>query len=433
MINPTIFALSTAPGKAGIAIVRVSGNKSFTVMKALVGTVLIPRKATLCYLTYLNDLIDQAIVICFKANNSYTGEDMVEFHVHGSNAVIKNLSEILGNGFGLLIANPGDFTRRALENGCLDLSQVEGILDLIRSETKAQQKQALKSLSGSIGNKSYEWRELLLNVLSYCEIMIDFSDQDVPNDTTDEIKRSLFLLLNELEKELKSYKSSELVRDGFDIVIIGKPNVGKSSLLNYLAGKEKAIVSEHAGTTRDLLELSIDLGGYRVNFFDTAGIHLSKNIIEQIGIDRAIKKSKEAFIKIFLLENNDLPDSFGLSVEPNDLLLGAKNDVQNHSRYLGVSGKTGKGVNELLEEITKKIKKQTTYSSVLINERHKKIIESTISCLCLAQNEIELENFRIEIVAECVRSAIIQLDLLVGKINVEDVLGNIFSSFCIGK
>ena len=433
MENNTIFALSTSPGKAGIAIIRLSGSKAFAIVKELIGSVPPPKIAKVCYLSYLDELIDQALVICFKEKNSYTGEDVAEFHVHGSNAVIKKLFNVLENDFGLSIANPGEFTRRALENGCLDLSQVESVIDLINAETEAQQKQALRVLSGSIGYKTNEWRHRLVNMLSYCEVMIDFSDEEVPGNTINEIEENLIQLLTDLEKELKNHKCSELVRDGFDIVIIGKPNVGKSSLLNYLAGKEKAIVSEHAGTTRDLIEVSIDLGGYRINFFDTAGIHKSDNPVEKIGIDKAIRKSKEAYMRIFLLENNDISDFPHIKCQPNDLQFGAKSDLQDHKLHSGISGKTGDGVDTMLENIKNKIAYETRYSSILTNERHKKIIERTISSLYLVQNEIMSDNLKIEIVAECVRASIIQLDLLIGKINVEDVLGNIFSSFCIGK
>ena len=429
----TIFALSTAPGKAGLAVVRLSGNESFQVIKRLSGSVPPPRKAVLRKLIYDSEFIDQAIVICFSAKQSYTGEDMVEFHIHGSSAVLRNLTEVLVSNFGLIAAAPGEFTRRALENEKMDLLQVEGLLDLINSETKQQKKQALRSLTGKNSNKSNKWREKLVSALAYIELMIDFTEEDVPSDTIKEISDIVLWLSDVLETELQSYKSSELIRDGYDVTIIGKPNVGKSSLLNYLAGKEKAIVSEHAGTTRDIIELSIDLQGYQVNFFDTAGIHRTDDLIEQIGITRAIEKASSSHVRIFLLENNDLEDSLQVKARPNDIICGAKSDIWQHPNRLNISAKTGEGVEKLLEEIRKRITQETQLTSILINERHKDIIKCALSYLNITKRELKRNNLQIEIVAENLRLATVQLDLLIGKINVEDVLGSIFASFCIGK
>ncbi len=433
MKKKTIFALSTAPGKAGLAVVRVSGKESFQVIKRLSGSVPEPRKAVLCKLIYDDEFIDQAIVICFNEKHSYTGEDMVEFHIHGSSAVLRNLTEVLVAKFGLTAAAPGEFTRRALENEKMDLLQVEALSDLINSETKQQQKQSLRALIGNDSDKTNKWREKLLSALAYTELMIDFTEEDVPNDTIGEITNIVSWLSNVLEKELQGYKSSELIRDGYDITIIGKPNVGKSSLLNYLAGKEKAIVSEHAGTTRDIIELSIDLEGYRVNFFDTAGIHKTDNLIEQIGITRALEKAQSSNIRIFLLENNDLESDFQLNIRPDDIICGAKSDMWQHSSRLNISSKTGEGVERLLQEIKKKIIRETQLTSILINERHKDIIKCALTFLNKTQKEITKNNLQIEIIAENLRLATVQLDLLIGKINVEDVLGSIFASFCIGK
>ena len=433
MAKSTIFALSTVPGKSGIAIVRVSGPQSFEVVRALAGTIPSPRKAVLRSLRDDNEIIDKALVICFTANNSFTGEDMVEFHIHGSNSIVKHLSEVLSNKFDLLIADRGEFTRRALDNGRMDLSQAEGILALINSETRTQKNQALSCLAGGISDKTQEWRELILRGVALAEIMIDFTDDDVPDDTVNDIKSVVASLLRSLEFELRQYKAAELVRDGYDVTIIGKPNVGKSSLLNYIAGREKAIVSDQAGTTRDVIELSMDLNGYQVNFFDTAGIHESSDRIEKIGIERATKKANGSNMRIFLLENNDLIEDFNISVGKNDLLLSAKGDKNKQCKYLAVSGKTGMGVDKLLNLISDNIKSETGQSSILINERHKKVIRETVLALHLAQDEICKSDMRIEIVAECLRTVITQFDLLIGKINVEDILGSVFSSFCIGK
>ncbi len=433
MTNKTIFALSTAQGKAGIAIVRLSGSKAFQTAKQLCGSLPAPRLAMVRNLVYNGDLIDKAIVICFCAENSYSGEDMVEFQVHGSNAVLKNLSEILSIEFNLSVAEPGEFTRRALETGRIDLSQAEGILDLIESETKEQQKQSLRCINGQLADKTKDLKNLVIKGLSLVEIMIDFTDQDVPTDTIIDVISIVEKIISLLEEELKRYSSSELIRTGFDITIIGKPNVGKSSLLNYLAGREKAIVSSIAGTTRDIIELAIDLKGYRVNFFDTAGIHETKDSIERVGIDKAMNKAKDSFIRIFLLENSDTVDQFKINVEPDDLIFNAKSDLNFKSIYPGISGKTGEGVDNMLGMLSEKIKFKTVNSSILTNERHRKAIQVSVTLLYDVREELSKNHIEVEIVAEYLRAVIAQFDLLIGKVNVEDVLASIFSSFCIGK
>jgi tRNA modification GTPase len=433
MANETIFALSTGLGKAGIAIIRVSGCNALYIARKLTSISLIPRVATVCYLRFNQQLIDQALVVFFKAGSSYTGEDLVEFHIHGGAAVISHLSNVLSTEFDASVANPGDFTRRALENGRLDISQVEGLLDLINAETIEQKKQSLRIFSGQIAQKSKQWREKILHSLSLAEIMIDFSDEDVPSSTVHEIEALVSSLVVELEFEIAASRSAALVRDGFDVTIVGQPNVGKSSLLNYLAGKEKAIVSEQAGTTRDIIELSIDLKGFRVNFYDTAGIHFTENTIEKIGIERALQKAATSHMRVFLLNPSDMVEDFNVVIEPTDLILGAKCDLQKHKEYSGISSTTGDGVSDMLTKISNTIIKSNSYSSILVNERHKSIIERTLVFLSLVLKEINLTELRIEIVAENLRLAIVELDFLVGKINVEDVLGDIFSSFCIGK
>ena len=433
MTKKTVFALSTSSGKAAIAVIRISGPRSFEVVRKLVGSVPAPRTAVLRSLRYKDELIDRALLICFKANSSYTGEDMVEFHIHGSIAVINSLSEVLSVGFNLDVADPGEFTRRALENGCMDLSQVEGLLDLINSETKEQKNQSLRVLSGIIGNKSHSWRTTILSSLALAEVMIDFSEEDVPKSTVSDILMLVKSLIDELMCELQNSNSLELIRDGFDVTIIGKPNVGKSSLLNYLAGTEKAIVSEKSGTTRDIIELGIDLNGFRVNFFDTAGIHESTDEIEVIGIQRARVKALHSNMRVFLISDNDILDDFGVVVKETDIIFSSKSDLGKYCVHPGISSKSGEGVSEMLEHISKSIEKSTSYSGILINKRHKKVIKSTIRYLKLVCLELKSSEVQIEIVAENLRLAIMELDFLVGKINVEDVLGDIFSSFCIGK
>ena len=433
MTKDTVFALATSPGKAAIAVVRISGSRAFDIVRKLVGALPPPRTAVLRSLRYNSELIDRALVICFKEKASYTGEDMVELHIHGSIAVIDSLSEVLSVGFNLGVADPGEFTRRALMNGCMDLSQVEGLLDLVNSETKEQKNQSLRALTGVIGDKSKGWRTAILRSLSLAEVMIDFSEEEVPKNTVSDILVLVKSLIDKLVSELKDSNSLELIRDGFDVSIIGKPNVGKSSLLNYLAGREKAIVSEKAGTTRDIIELGIDLKGFRVNFFDTAGIHDSTDEIEVIGIERAKRKALQSHMRVFLVTENDTVEDLGVAVKETDIIFSAKSDLGKCSVHPGISSKSGEGVSKMLKKISKNLYKSTSYSGVLINKRHKKVIKNTVVYLELAYTELKHSEAQIEIVAENLRLAIMELDFLVGKINVEDILGDIFSSFCIGK
>ena len=433
MSKDTIFALSTSPGKSGIAIIRVSGPSSFSVVENLTGSCPPLRKATLRYLKYNSEVLDRALVICFAAGASFTGENMAEFHIHGSFAVIKGVTEVLSEGLQLRCAEPGEFTRRALENGRLDLVQAEGLAELINSETKEQKKQSIKIIAGALSNKTNEWREKLLAALSLLEVMIDFSDEDVPTNTTSEVRGILDFLITDLLAELNNYKTAEIVRDGYDVAILGKPNVGKSSLLNFIAGSEKAIVTDQAGTTRDIIEVKIDIDGYAVNFYDTAGIQETDDAVEKIGIERAIKRSKTVDLRIFLVEPDELLEKFQDFMKKGDLVFCAKGDIQEFPPYPGISSKTGEGTEILLKKIKRNISKAGCYSSILLNERHKRAIIETLSYLKCVQKELENKVVRVEIAAEEVRAAIAEIDVLVGKINVEDILGRVFSTFCIGK
>ena len=431
--NDTIFALSTVPGKAGIAIVRLTGPESLTVVEKLTGSTPAYRKAVLRELRYDGETVDTAIVICSALGSSYTGEEMVEFHIHGSLAIVKSLIEVLGDRLGLRNAEPGEFTKRALENDRLDLTQVEGLSNLLNAQTKAQKNQSLMLLSGRLGGKVSQWRERLLSSISLIEIMIDFSDQDVPRNTVQQVKDIVRVLKIELKLELNGYKKAAIIRDGYDVAIIGKPNVGKSSLLNFLAGTDKAIVSDQEGTTRDIIELSIDLNGYAVKFFDTAGLQDTEDEVEKIGIMKTRKRARDSNIRMFLLNPGDTIDDFKDISKKGDLFFCCKSDIQVYYPYDGISSKTGAGVKGMLEHIEKKLQNHASYSSVLTNERHRVAGKKTLRLMEAAERHLAMDNCQIEIVAEEIRSAIVEIDLLVGKISVEDMLGRIFSSFCIGK
>jgi len=300
----TIYALSTGPGISGIGIIRVSGKNAAEVVKKITGSKLPqPRVATL---TKFNknggkELIDEGVIIWFPGPNSYTGEDLAEFHVHGSRAVIKAMHLAIGKIKNCRLAEPGEFTKRAFQNGRINLLKAESIADLISSETEIQRKQALKIMSGKSSDKFNSWRERLLKVLSHVEAKIDFPEEDLPQNIMKEIQKTSNDVLKEIKKTINDQKVGERIREGFKIAILGPPNSGKSSLLNYLSKRDVAIVSEIAGTTRDIIETHLNLDGYPVIVSDTAGIRSSKNEIEKKGIKIALKRAEDADLKLVIV------------------------------------------------------------------------------------------------------------------------------------
>lgn len=428
----TIFAPATARGKAGISVVRLSGAASHDAVQALCGTLPAIQRASLRKLEWMNVEIDEAIVILFQAGRSFTGEAMAELHLHGSVAVVAAVLRALSEQPGLRLAEAGEFTRRALENGKLDLSQVEGLADLIESETEAQRRQALRVLSGAIGERAELWRRQLIRAAALLEATIDFVDEDVPVDVMPEVTKLLSDLLGQLRQQADGVGIAERIREGFEVAIVGAPNVGKSTLLNFLAGREAAITSEHAGTTRDVIEVRMDLGGLPVMLLDTAGLRETTDDVEKIGISRALNRAASADLRVFItLDGEKL---LGLPFEAGDVIVCGKGDVaKNLHGGLAVSGKTGDGVAELLGKIVAELSGRLAGSSTLINERHRAAAINAIEALEQAQVEISIGTHRTELAAESMRQAIRCLDVLVGRIGVETLLDEIFSSFCIGK
>ncbi|NBB81637.1 MAG: tRNA uridine-5-carboxymethylaminomethyl(34) synthesis GTPase MnmE, partial [Verrucomicrobia bacterium] len=297
----TIFALSTAPGKAGVAIIRVSGAAAFQAVEPLVDSLPAPRRSGLRSVKSPDgDVLDTALVLTFEAGHSFTGETTVEIQCHGSRAVVSAILDALGRQDGLRPAQPGEFTRRALENEMLDLAQVEGLADLIDAETEAQRKQAVRVLSGQLGARAEEWRRKLIRAAALLEATIDFADEEVPEDVSPEVSELLESVRAELDKEIAGVGSAERIREGFEVAIVGAPNVGKSTLLNVLAGRDAAITSEVAGTTRDVIEVRMDLSGLPVTLLDTAGLRTTEDEVESIGVDLAMKRAKAADLRVFL-------------------------------------------------------------------------------------------------------------------------------------
>ncbi|MBV1897384.1 MAG: tRNA uridine-5-carboxymethylaminomethyl(34) synthesis GTPase MnmE [Rhodobacteraceae bacterium] len=426
----TIFALASAPGKAGVAVIRISGSLARTAAEKLAGRSLADRGMTLAMLHDLHgQQLDEVLVLSFTAPNSFTGENIVELQAHGSTAVVAAILRTLSCIQGLRLAEPGEFTRRALENGKLDLTQVEGLADLIDAETEAQRGQAQKVLAGDLGQLVERWRSDLIRAASLIEATIDFADEDIPTDVTPEVNKLLSGVQVDLERETAGVQIAERIRVGFEVAIIGAPNVGKSTLLNALAGRQAAITSEHAGTTRDVIEVRMDLAGLPVTLLDTAGIRESADEIESLGIALARKRGQAADMRVFLVENGDSTPAL---YQSGDLIVLSKADTR--SNIVGaVSGLTGVGVDELIGQITSVLMDRTASVGLATRERHRDAMMSAQAALNSATKVLLQGPDAYDIAAEELRIGIRSLETLVGRIDVETLLDEIFASFCLGK
>tara|TARA_B100000029_G_scaffold195555_1_gene193651 strand:+ start:3209 stop:4540 length:1332 start_codon:yes stop_codon:yes gene_type:complete len=442
----TIFALSSGPGVSGIAVIRVSGKNTAEVVEKLTGSKLPkPRVATLRKFNKNGEkeLIDEGVIIWFPAPNSYTGEDLAEFHIHGSRAVINAMHSTISKIKNCRLAEPGEFTKRAFQNGRINLLKAESIADLISSETELQRKQALKIMSGKSSEKFNSWREKLLKILSHMEAKIDFPDEDLPKNIIDEIQIKSNDVLKEIKKTLNDQKVGERIREGFKIAILGPPNSGKSSLLNYLSNRDVAIVSEIAGTTRDVIETHLNLAGYPVIVSDTAGIRNSQNEIEKKGIKIALNRAEDADLKIVIIsvKNVDftsvlkklLKKNAILVVNKSDLLKGKLNNKFKKYEHVLISIKKDLNINKLISKIKSKLKnKFTTTEDILITrERHRQNLINCVEHLEKFQKKKSAQDF--DKAAEDLRMATRHLGMIVGKVDVEELLGSIFNDFCIGK
>lgn len=426
----TIYALSTAQGKAGVAVIRVSGPRAFDACQALCGDLPEARRAVLRVLRDGGgERLDQALVLVFAENESFTGEKTVEFQLHGSVAVVTAVLRVLGEVDGLRPAEPGEFTRRALENGRLDLAQVEGLADLIDSETEAQRKQALRVFSGALGRKCESWRQRLIRAVALLEATIDFADEEVPVDVSPEVIALVQDVVAGLEAEIAGVSVTERIRIGFEVAIIGAPNVGKSTLLNALAGREAAITSEYAGTTRDVIEVRMDLGGLPVTLLDTAGLRETADVVESIGIERARARATQADLRVFLIEGDDLPE---FAPQPEDIVVRAKADLPGGTG-VGVSGKTGFGLSDLVDRIRVVLAGRAAGAGLATRERHRQAMVRGLIALRLVLEILPAGEAVAELAAEELRVAIRALDSLVGRVDIETVLDEIFASFCLGK
>ena len=443
----TIFALSSGQGTSGIAVIRISGPEVKTVISKLTnGDIPEPRVATLKKINKINtnELIDEGILLWFPGPNSYTGEDMVEFHVHGSVAVVSAIQNSISKIENCRIAEPGEFTKIAFQNGKVNLLKAESISDLIRSETEMQRQQAIKILSGKNSEIYNLWRSSLLKILANVEAKIDFPEEDLPDRIINEIKSSSSKIKSEIKKVLDDKKVGEIIREGFKIAILGPPNAGKSSLLNYLSKRDAAIVSEVAGTTRDVIEVHLNIDGYPVILSDTAGIRESKDEIEKKGINLALKKAENADLNIVVIEPKKahftgflkgLVSSDKTLVVVNKSDLGIENMLEDFRQYnpIYISIKKEKNVDTLISKIRNNLKNKflSNQNILITRERHRLHLEQCLIHLENFENKSDEQDF--DKAAEDLRQAARELGVIVGKFDVEEILGSIFNDFCIGK
>ncbi|WP_096787007.1 tRNA uridine-5-carboxymethylaminomethyl(34) synthesis GTPase MnmE [Rhodobacter sp. CZR27] len=426
----TIYALASARGKAGVAVLRLSGPRAHEAVAAFGVALPEPRRAALRRLKWQGEVLDEALVLLFAEGASFTGEAAAELHLHGSPAAVSAVLRALSEQPDLRPAEAGEFTRRALENGRLDLAQVEGLADLIDAETEAQRRQAMKVFSGSIGERAEAWRRDLIRAAALLEATIDFADEDVPVDVSPEVLSLVDGLLADLRREAEGSRVAERIRDGFEVAIVGAPNAGKSTLLNALARREAALTSEIAGTTRDVIEVRMDLDGLPVTLLDTAGLRQTDDPVESLGIDRAVSRANAADLRVFLVdEAGPLP---GVERREGDLIVQGKADLRPGDG-MRVSGRTGEGLTDLVAAISLQLRDRTAAAGSLTRERHRIAIERAIVAMESMRAEVLRGTQRTEVAAENLRQAIRALDSLVGRVDVESLLGEIFASFCIGK
>ena len=442
----TIYALSTGSGAAGVAIIRVSGPEAANVVKSLTQEEIpTPRMATLRKINNINtsELIDEGIIIWFPGPESYTGEDMAEIHIHGSKAVIIAVQNEISKLTNCRLAEPGEFTKLAFQNGKINLLKAESIADLISSETEIQRLQAVKIMKGKSSKKFNELREKLLKLLSFVEAKIDFPEEDLPEENLKKIKKDSSEVLNEINKILNDQKVGEIIREGFKIAIVGPTNAGKSSLLNNLSNREVAIVSEIAGTTRDVVEAHLNIDGYPVIISDTAGIRDSKDEIEKKGIKLSLNKAENADLRLVVVDakNIDLSGFFKdllkkdsiLVVNKSDLLRGKLEPEIHKLNHVLISLKDNLNIDKLIFKIKNNLKnKFISEEDILITrERHRQHLVQCAVHLKNFSNKNDKKDF--DKAAEDLRLATRHLGMIVGKVDVEEILGSIFNDFCIGK
>ncbi|WP_138381211.1 tRNA uridine-5-carboxymethylaminomethyl(34) synthesis GTPase MnmE [Luteithermobacter gelatinilyticus] len=447
----TIFALSSGKGRAGVAVIRLSGPQTATAVRTLTRKhdLPVPREACLrwFYDPQTGHRLDQGLVLYFPAPHSFTGEAVAEFHIHGGRAVIAGFLEALGKIPGVRPAEPGEFTRRAFDHGKMDLTAIEGLADLINAETEAQRRQALRQMDGRLAALYEGWRRDITAAMAYLEADIDFADEEIPEDVTAQVRPRIEQLRARIAAHLDDNHKGERIRDGLQVVILGAPNVGKSTLLNFLSRRDVAIVSDIAGTTRDILEVHLDIAGYPVTVVDTAGIRESADVIEAEGIRRAERRAREADLKVIMLEAADWPDISPRSralIDENSMILLNKVDLAPIGERSGlvppggalgvwqVSAKQETGLEGFLKALAQEVERRMDLSDTpsLTRTRHRLALKECLDHLDRYLNSAHQE---LELLAEDLRLAARSLGKITGRVDVEDILDVVFSEFCIGK
>ncbi len=444
MSDKTIYALSTVFGKSGIAVIRISGKEALNIVSEITNIDANNIKPRYAYYTPIKDkqtkeLLDKALVVYFKAPHSFTGEDVVEINCHGSKAVLNSILNCLSSFAELRLAEPGEFSKRAFYNQKMDLTEADGLADLIDAETSEQQKYALRQMEGNLKNIYNSWRENLVNVLSILEAYIDFPDEDISDTLYKEILDTVFKVKSEIKRHLQNNNVNERLKNGFRIVIIGKANAGKSSLINALVKRNAVIVSDIAGTTRDAIDINLDIEGYPVIITDTAGLRKTNNPIEKIGIDIAYQKIKQADIVIVLYDANTVfkSDAYDISNEnviyvanKADLISDIEKNTILKRGHLVISAKFNEGIDNLIQTIVEYIKNNFSSSSntLITRIRYRRALEECLSLL----NNFSLDK-EIELSAEDIRLACREIGTITGAVKIDEILNNIFGNFCIGK
>ena len=428
----TIFAVATGHGAAGIAVVRMSGSNSWTAIEKLTKKPAPkPRYLARRWIYEANgSVLDDCMVVVFKAGASFTGEQSAEIHCHGSRAVLSAVLNELSKIPNLREALPGEFTRRAFDAGLMDLNQVEGLGDLIHADTEFQRRQALRIMSGAATDQIAVWRRSLVRARALVEVTIDWADEEVPEDVSPEVLQLLKSIDQDIENEISKFHRTERLRDGYEVAIVGAPNVGKSSLINAIAGREVAITSEIAGTTRDVIETRCDLAGLPVTFLDTAGIRETNDTIEKAGVDIARRRAQSANLRIFLRSFDEPPIETEF-LQDMDILAWSKCDLMQSDAAVQISAKTGQGIDELINMVRERLLEETQHLGVF---GHRRQFDAMQRCgHSVRQGITDADLVDAEVLAEHLRVALMELDSLAGRSGVEDVLGEVFSSFCLGK
>lgn len=418
-----IFAEATPPGRGGVSVIRLSGTNARLTAERLVGQMPNARHAYFRTLRHDDEPIDQVLAIWFPEGQSFTGDEVAELHLHGAPVISRRVGSALLS-MGAKPAEAGEFTRRAFLNGRMDLAEIEGLGDLLAAETEAQRKLALRTASGELAQKALEWRQLLIEAGALVEVSVDFADEDVPDEVPNRVFEAITELREALQRELAGFSSAERIRMGFEVAIIGPPNAGKSSLLNRLAQRDVAIVSDREGTTRDVIELKFDLNGLPVTFLDTAGLRESEDAVERIGIDRALNRAKSADLRIHLSRDGDIVQELW---HPDDVIAVSHADIHESYADLTLSAVTGHGIDKMLGIIGEILRSRVSSAGLISHERQRLEIITALEAV------EGVGGLPAELIAEKLRLSAASLDRLLGRIGADDYLDAIFSSFCIGK